>query len=324
MYDIKLTRQLNELGIERWDLERLVRTNDLERVRRGAYAVPLPAGASIEEGHRRLVAATMPQLDPGAVLSHTSAAVLHGLPVWADALGLVHVTRSRSAGGQRRATVHVRVAPLVDGDIVSVDGVAVTSLARTILDQARALSFHRGVAVADNGLAGGLEPAELTDGLERMARWPGVRRARRVCAFADNRSESVGESMSRVRFWEHGIPAAELQYRVLDERGSLVARCDFGWEELGTLGEFDGKIKYGRLLKPGQRVEDVVYQEKLREDALRDRGWQVVRWTWDDLKAPEVICDRLLRAFERAGRNGLPDLPGRRTSVGSVGTESFR
>jgi len=51
---------------------------------------------------------------------------------------------------------------------------------------------------------------------------------------------------------------------------------DFYWDEQKTVGEFDGKIKYGRLLKPGQRIEDVVFAEKLREDAVRDLGLQVV------------------------------------------------
>jgi hypothetical protein len=50
------------------------------------------------------------------------------------------------------------------------------------------------------------------------------------------------------------------------------------------VGEFDGKVKYGRLLEPGQDVGEVVYAEKLREDAIRDEGWQVVRWTWLDLR----------------------------------------
>jgi hypothetical protein len=27
------------------------------------------------------------------------------------------------------------------------------------------------------------------------------------------------------------------------------------------VGEFDGKTKYGRLLKPGQRIEDVIFKE---------------------------------------------------------------
>ena len=59
-------------------------------------------------------------------------------------------------------------------------------------------------------------------------------------------------------------------------------------------------VKYGRLLKPGQTAGDAVHGEKLREDALRDHGWQVARWTWDDLWQPQKIVDRILRAFARS------------------------
>ena len=74
---------------------------------------------------------------------------------------------------------------------------------------------------------------------------------------------------------------------------------DFCWEEKKTIGEFDGKIKYGRLLKPGQRIEDVIFDEKLREDALRDLGWQIVRWLWRDLYRRGVLRERSSRVCPR-------------------------
>ena len=74
---------------------------------------------------------------------------------------------------------------------------------------------------------------------------------------------------------------------------------DFCWKEQRTIGEFDGKIKYGRLLKPGQSLEEVIF-EKVREDALRDLGWQIVCWLCGDLYRPGVVRDRVLRAFARS------------------------
>jgi hypothetical protein len=106
-----------------------------------------------------------------------------------------------------------------------------------------------------------------------MTRWPGTRQARRAIALLDPRSESPGESVSRVRLHQEGLPAPELQQDRYDEDGRIVARVDFYWEKQRTIGEFDGKIKYGRLLKRGQSIEDVVFAEKVREDALRDLGW---------------------------------------------------
>ncbi|HYP45923.1 MAG TPA: hypothetical protein VEQ66_12090 [Propionibacteriaceae bacterium] len=79
-----------------------------------------------------------------------------------------------------------------------------------------------------------------------------------------------------------------------------MGRADFGWPEHRTVGEFDGRIKYGRLLKAGESAGDVIYAEKLREDEMRDLGWQVVRWMYADLATPEVIGDRIRRAFTRA------------------------
>ena len=61
-------------------------------------------------------------------------------------------------------------------------------------------------------------------------------------------------------------------------------------------------MKYGRLLKPGQGVGDVLFEEKRREDALRDLGWEVVRWLWEDLGDPRRLLERLERAFVRGGR----------------------
>jgi hypothetical protein len=43
-----------------------------------------------------------------------------------------------------------------------------------------------------------------------------------------------------------------------------------------------------------------VFEEKRREDALRDRGLQVVRWVWDELDPFDLPVGRLHRAFARA------------------------
>jgi hypothetical protein len=90
------------------------------------------------------------------------------------------------------------------------------------------------------------------------------------------------------------------QLEVVDARGCFVGRSDFGWIEERTLGEFDGRQKYGRLLlKPSRSPEDALFEEKRREDRLRDQGWEVVRWIWAELFQPAGLIDRLNRAFAR-------------------------
>lgn len=300
MESLRRTSELRDLGYTPGELSRLVRNGDLTRIRRGAYGPPATESLDPIEQHRRLVCATFPLLAPDAVASHTSAAVLHGVPLFAAALTRVQLTRGEIPGGKMRSAIQLHAAPLGASDVVVIDGVSVTTLARTVADLARSLSFEQAVVTGDAALRQGLERSEVEVCLARMRRWPGVIQARRVIRFLDGRSESPGESRSRVGFLTSGIPSPEPQHEIYNEHGRLIGRTDFAWVELGTVGEFDGKAKYGRLIKPGETADDAVYREKLREDALRGAGWQVVRWTWADLARPEDIAGRLRRAFARS------------------------
>lgn len=301
VHDILLTSALAAAGYDSNELTRLCRQHELVRVRRGAYVRPPAEPLTPEDRHRQLIASTLPQLRSEAAFCHLSAAVLHGLPVWPVRLDQVHLARSRGHGGKRRALVHLHGGRLEEGDIAEVDGYAVTSLSRTVVDLARTLPMTEAVAAGDRALLQ-LDASQLDDRVARMQGWPGMRQARRALVLLDARSESPGESASRVLFHTEGVPPPQSQLQVDDDLGRMIARCDFGWVEHRTVGEFDGAVKYGRLLKPGQTVADVVLAEKRREDRLRDHGWQVVRWTWADLHQPGLIRDRLERAFARARR----------------------
>jgi hypothetical protein len=90
------------------------------------------------------------------------------------------------------------------------------------------------------------------------------------------------------------LPRPVLQWEVAAPR--WIGRTDFGWPELRTVGEFDGKIKYGRQLRPGPEG-DAVFAEKRREDVIRAAGFRVVRWTWDELDDFTDVVARLRSAF---------------------------
>jgi hypothetical protein len=160
----------------------------------------------------------------------------------------------------------------------------VTSVARTIVDIARSQRLEQALDVADAALFRGLvDGAPLAADLGRAEGRPGTPGARRVVAAADGRSESVGETRSRVAISRAGLPVPVLQWPATGPDGHEIGRVDFGRPALRTVGEFDGEIKYGRLLKPGQSAADAVYAEKRREDRIRAIGLAVVRWAWDDL-----------------------------------------
>lgn len=269
------------------------------RLRRGSYLKPGELATTAAERHGQLVRATMPLLATGSVASHLSAAVLHGLPVWAGDLGRVQVTRRGAGSGKRRGYVHLHVAPLATEDVVLAEGVPATSLARTVVDLARTLPAEHALAAGDAALRAGLSRTELAAVLERARGWPGLTAARRVVAFLDPRSESAGESVSRVVLHRIGLPPSDLQLVVCDPFGGFVGRADFGWKAQRVLGEFDGRQKYARSA-PDADPATVVYLEKQREDAFRDLGWQVVRWTSVDLRQEALLKVRLQRAFHRS------------------------
>jgi hypothetical protein len=276
-------RELLAAGFTHDEVRRSLRNGELVVVRPGAYSrEALPRGP--DERHRLQVHAAAAGLAAEAAVSHVSAVVLHDLPTWGMALDRVHATRARRSGGRRGRTVHLHTAPLAPDEIALVDGITVTAPARTVVDVARTAPFEQAVVVADRALATGLvTPSRLAAQVVTAAGWPGAPAARRVVAFADGRSESVGESRSRTAIAAAGLPDPVLQWQVTTTGGRLLGRTDFGWPARSVIGEFDGRAKYGRLLRPGQDAGDAVFAEKRREDALRAAGLRVIRWTWADL-----------------------------------------
>jgi hypothetical protein len=298
---LRMRRDAVTLGYSDDELARLARSGTWSRLRRGAYVEGPPPSDPIAR-HRLLVAATTAGLRRPAVVSHQSAAVLLGLPLWGVRLDRVHVTRSPPAAQDRSRVLHCHVAGLRSDELVVVDGLTVTGPVRTLLDMARSLPFEVAVVALDGALH--RRPAlagEVRAALGALIGVPGGRGAARAVAFADGRSESVGESRSRVLLSGHGVAPSDIQHRVVVD-GFEIARTDFVWEDDGLVGEFDGRMKYGRLLRPGQKPEDAVVEEKRREDAIREAGWGVVRWMWTDLQRPGLLADRVRRARERSRR----------------------
>nr|WP_300145739.1 hypothetical protein [Propionicimonas sp.] len=281
------------------DRARLSRAGELVRVRHGAYAEVHADG--VIGRHRQLIAGTAPILGPDTVLSHSSASVLHGLPVWEPMLGRVTVIRRSHAHGSRGRHLHARRAPLAPEEIVFLEGISVTNLERTAIDMACLLPFARAVAVLDAALHMEADKDVMAAVLTAAHSRRGVGTARRAFAFADGRAESVGESVSRVVMASQGVPAPLLQVNVYDEFGNWLARTDFGWAARGVLGEFDGKVKYTGT---PEEVAAAVMKEKRREDRLRQLGWVVVRWGWADPADPAGLRRRLEAAFAQA----RPDL----------------
>lgn len=299
-----LRRELAAAGVTDDELARARRQGLLQRVRRGAYCSAETDPDRVPDRvalHRLAARVAVRTVSGEAVVSHASAAALHGIGLWGVPLDRVEMTRARRSGARTGRELRLHAAPLDPDEITSVDGIAVTTVARTIADLARSVPFVPAVAVADAAMFGKLASAdELADAVARAAGRPGSPAARRVLAAADGRADGPGETRSRLLMRRLGLPGPDLQHPVCDRAGHVLGWVDFWWDRERVAGEFDGRSKYGRLLRPGQDPGDVVFAEKVREDAIRAEDVAVVRWIWRDLATPAsfaATADRLARAL---------------------------
>lgn len=277
------------------DLQQAVRRGVLRRLRHGCYALKHDYDRLDAVQQHLLLARAVVMCQFGTVaLTGPSAAALHGLSTYGLDLDTVHLVRlDRGSSRHRVDTSHQVLTHDISRDLVVVGGLPAVSVARTVWEVATVSSVESAVCVADTALR--MHP-EIAGDLMTIAgtfgRRPGSHRARAAMALADGRSGSEGETLSRILFARHGIPEPELQYNIVDADGVLIAVTDFGWEGIRHVGEFDGKIKYTRFLRPGEEPGDVVFREKQREDAVRGEGFGMTRWTWRDLMpsgAPEFL-----------------------------------
>ncbi|MFT3888897.1 MAG: hypothetical protein QM713_12135 [Arachnia sp.] len=287
--------QLIANGLTPAEIEARLRAGLLRRVRRGVYCTS--EELSPREVHRRMITATLPLVDTSSVVTHQSAAVLHGLPL-PDVPGSVLMTRRTNGHGDRSEAMRVRHTVLDDDEVTFIDGIPVTTLARTASDLARLLPYEWGVAVCDAALHVGLPKELLRAAVTRHRKLRGNPKARMATQFADGRAESPAESRSRVQIARAGLPEPVPQYEIYDSNGVFVARTDFGWPAYRLVGEVDGKWKYGDLLKPGQSPQDAIMQEKRREEAIRQAGFWPVRWDVPALERYGEVPRLVQRALE--------------------------
>ena len=297
---VALRRDLLASGYDEDDIRLMLRRGRWRRVRHGAYA-EAEVWDGLDEVGRHLLRsrAVLAALRSPAVLSHASAALALGLPVWGVDLDAVHVTRPGPGRTRSEAGIVHHGGRLPSEQVRVVDGMRVTTPDRTVVDLARLAGFEPGVVTADAALRLGRVTRErLRELAIETDDWPGSRVVGRVVSFADGLSETVGESRTRVLFHRERLPAPRLQVEI--RSGSrLLGRVDFLLEEFNTVVEFDGHIKYRRDNASGLSPEEVVWAEKVREDSIRGEGYAFARVIWLDLDRPVATADRIRATMEQ-------------------------
>jgi hypothetical protein len=301
-YRVATMRAWNTAGISPRRFRSLVEAGELVRVRHGVYATAqamTQSKASPSESHKLLAAAVLAVSSRrDYVVSHESAALIHGFnllkPPRDDTVVLTCQPGDLAARARTNAGVKIHVARLPARHLVSVAGVRLTSRERTLADLARALPFMDAVVVVDDAIRRRLTAKSLLwRVLQECGNWPGTVSAREVIDFSNGRSESALESCGRVVFRAHGLPPPALQVEFFGDDGRVLARADFAWLEHKTVAEADGMLKYN------DPANTRVMRAQFRRDRLlRELGYKVVHFTWDELfRQQERVISRVREAF---------------------------
>ncbi|MGB4778924.1 hypothetical protein [Microbacterium sp.] len=305
-----LLRTRDDLTGEGYAARQLMReatSGALTRVRRGRY-VAREEWVTLwpESKHLAHVLAVSDSATTRPVFAFTSAAALHGLPLFrvrAERVHTIHPDAARRTNG----TVIRHCASLDESDVVEIDGVLCTSLERTVYDLARLASAEVALVCLDTALGGvGGDPRWYDDAAaaqwlagieERVGRMPGargIRHARALLEVADGRSQQPLEIVTKLQLRRLGFRQPGLQVPVPAPSGGSYW-LDLELEESGAFYECDGETKYtDEAMRSGRTLEQVLLDEKRREDWVRGTtGKRVVRGGTPHSVTPAALAGRL-------------------------------
>jgi hypothetical protein len=219
------------------------------------------------------------------VIAGFSAASLHGSE-WIDAarpVDIIHDNRHALPGLQ------IWGDRLESDEFELIDGVAVTSPARTALDLACWYPSTSAVAAIDALMRATevkVADAELLAARYRGRR--GLERARVSLDLIDAGAQSPKETWLRLVLVQAGLPRPQTQIPVRDEFGDVFAYLDMGWEDVKVAVEYDGEQ---------HRSDRRQYTWDVRRlEMVERRGWILVRVVAGDRPADILRRVRAARA----------------------------
>ena len=285
--------QLQFLGLSPRAVRDRVATGRLTRIHRGVYAV----------GHGRLTQrgrwmAAVLAYGSKAVLSHRSAAALHGIR--ANDRPKIDVTiPSPSARSRPGIDVH-RSTTLEPSDVTTVDGVPCTSLARTLLDLAEVVDERAVERAVDQAEV--LRKFDLRAVEEVLSRAAGRRGAAVLKLVLANYD---GPTLTRRQLEERffalcraaSLPRPEVNEWITLGDG-IAYEVDFLWRAERVAVETDGWGSHG--------TRRAFENDRRRDRRLSLAGWTVVRFTWRDVEqSPAELTETLAGLWKARSRRRL-------------------
>lgn len=284
------TQDLEALGVSRAVRRTLVRNGDLVPLHRGVFAVG-PDPVSWEQMLRAAL------LAPGTrrVATHRSALRVHGMRSVDDEIEVAvrYPARSRLEG----VTVH-RSVDLIERDIMVVQGMEVTTPARSLVDAGLVLGPSEVARLVDHALAiEQVTRAEL-QGIRRRVGEHGRTGVGSIDAAledlpADAEAAESGPEIELLRLiHQAGLPLPVCQHAVRTRAGRQ-RRIDMAYPREMLALEYDG-------LEP-HSTPAAFRGDRVRQNELVELGWRVLRFTWHDLKhTPWAVAGQIRRMLAAA------------------------
>lgn len=278
-----------------------LRASDL-RVPSRSVRVPKTAPFDLAAGCRPYL-----EMLPDAVLSHGTAARLHGLalPRRIAEEPLLHISRTRAYAPPRRRHVSGHRLRLEPDEISYVHGLPVTSVARTWLDLAGTLSLDELVVMADQivsehqrSFGAPRRPMvpldEMRNLVERRSGAPRIRRSRAALAHVRVGVDSPPETRLRLMLARHAdLPEFVPNVALLDEYGEPQVWTDLGCQTFRTCLEYDG----AHHLTPEQQARD-----HHRDLTTAELGWIQVKISRADLaQGSDWVAAKVRRGLKLGG-----------------------
>lgn len=307
-------------GVDESAIKPLLRRGCWVRLHHGVYVDATQLADATPERLDLLNCAAAQRALPVTALAYgPTAAIAHGLPVDRALLGNVHLLREPGHDARalsRRITSPIHLANVhlhahrLPADPTTVGGVLSVDLAQAAATTA--LFSTEDWAVVTMDAAAWRRPDVLPSLTEIAGLIAHVKGAGTLAAAVDlvrAGAQTPLETLSRLRLIRCGIEEPQLQV-TLRAGGSVIAVVDMLWPERRVVGEADGLLKYAD--------RDSLVAEKVREDRIRDLGFRVVRWTWDEIMStPQEVARRIQRASVE-GRSRRRDVRGTDGRIGSA------
>ena len=219
-----------------------------------------------------------------AIVTGVAASALHGAE-WVDAhipIELIYECTHPPDG------IVARNEGIAHDEVTCVDGVPVTTVARTAFDLGRYQPRDKAIARMDSLMRAAPFSSEEVLLLAKQYRGArGVKRLKDALPFVDGGAASPRETWLRMLYIDAGLPKPTTQIPIFDTDGTLLRTVDMGWEEFKVLSEYDGdqhrteRPQYVKDLRVIPRIESLgfVVQRVIKED----RPAAIVRHAWDAL-----------------------------------------